>query len=128
MWLLYDNPCGCLEKLQHFVVSQVKLNLLSVQSPLDCFTSTQYHWRWKTATSSSHGKTRIEFIRRTDAGRLKPISTEQRELWRYTTRIDCVMQHDHELCNHFQERKLKCKNSALSVTKYVLCVYICIDV
>jgi len=26
------------------------------------------------------------------------------------------MQHGHELCNHLQERKLKCKNSALGVT------------
>ena len=26
------------------------------------------------------------------------------------------MQHGHELCNHLQARKLKCKNSALSVT------------
>jgi len=26
------------------------------------------------------------------------------------------MQHGHEFCNHLQERKLKCKNSALSVT------------
>jgi len=60
------------------------------------------------------------------AGRLTPSLLEQRKLWRYTTRDDCVMQHGHELCNHLQERKLKCKNSALSVTHVdkVMCTYI----
>ena len=43
MRLLYDNPCDCLDKLQTFVVSQVKVDLLCVQSPLDYYTSTQFH-------------------------------------------------------------------------------------
>ena len=43
-------------------------------------------------------------------------TTEQRRLWRYTTRDDCVMQRGHDLCNHLQERKLKLNNSALSGT------------
>ena len=54
-----------------------------------------------------------------EAGRPKWSETsqvKQRRLWRYTTRDDCVMQHSRELCNHLQERKLKCKNSALSIT------------
>jgi len=50
------------------------------------------------------------------AWRLTPSLLEQRKLRRYTTRDDCAMQHGHELCNHLQERKLKCKNSALCLT------------
>jgi len=55
------------------------------------------NWRWTTKHEWNH-------------------ANEQRRLWRYTTRDDCVMQRGHELCNHLPERKLKYKKSALSVT------------